>query len=174
MPSRLFASALTLSYTTCARSPGSAQDAPVAGKVVPLPPTVSDPSEMNHTRTRALHLLLMCASPSLPAASQAPGPMGVVQVGGAQRDDIRRTVERHRDAQREEVRRGELAAGRRLTAAELLELRAQVRQQSQALADADADAQQGGARVVPETRPAAPMLPTAARSLTMPRSQRQP
>ena len=129
---------------------------------------------MNHKRTRTLHLLLMCASPSLWAASQAPGPLGVVQVGSAHRYDIRRTVERHRDAQREEVRRGELAAGRRLTPAELLELRAQVRQQSQALADADADAQQGGARVVPETRPAAPMLPTAARSLTMPRSQRQP
>ncbi|MGF6525688.1 hypothetical protein [Variovorax sp. PvP013] len=129
---------------------------------------------MNHKRTRTLHLLLMCASPSLWAASQAPGPLGVVQVGSAHRDDIRRTVERHRDAQREEVRRGELAAGRRLTPAELLELRAQVRQHSQTVAEGDVEAQQGGTRTATEARPAAPMLPTSARSLTMPRSQRQP
>ncbi|HUD34412.1 MAG TPA: hypothetical protein VMR43_15595 [Variovorax sp.] len=129
---------------------------------------------MNTKRAQTLRLLLMCASPSLWAATQAPGPMGVVQVGGAHRDDIRRTVERHRDAQREEVRRGELAAGRRLTPAELLELRAQVRQHSQAVVEGDSEAQQGGARAAPEARPAAPMLPTSARSLTMPRSQRQP
>jgi hypothetical protein len=103
--------------------------------------------------------------------------MGVVQVGGAHRDDIRRTVERHRDEQREELRRGELAAGRRLTAAELLELRAQVRQQSQAVADGDVEAQQGGARAVSDTKPIAstpPVPPSATRTLTMPRSQRQP
>lgn len=129
---------------------------------------------MNTKRAQTLHVLLMCASPSLWAASQAPGPLGVVQVGSAHRDDIRRTVERHRDDQREEVRRSELAAGRRLTAAELLELRAQVRQQSQAAADSDVDAQQGGSRATPETKPPVPTLPTAARSLTMPRSQRQP
>jgi hypothetical protein len=132
-------------------------------------------SLMNKKSVRILQVLLMCASPSLWAASQAPGPMGVVQVGSAHRDDIRRTVERHRDAQREEVRRGELEAGRRLTAAELLELRAQVRRQSQAVADADAEAQAGPARTAPvESRPGTPMVPTAARSLTMPRSQRQP
>lgn len=132
---------------------------------------------MNIKRAQTLHLLLMCASPSLWAASQTPGPMGVVQVGGAHRDDIRRTVERHRDEQREELRRGELAAGRRLTAAELLELRAQVRQQSQAVADGDVEAQQGGARAVSDTKPIAstpPVPPSATRTLTMPRSQRQP
>ena len=96
-----------------------------------------------------------------------------MQIGSAHRDDVRRTVEGHRAAQREEVRRGELEAGRRLTAAELLELRAQVRRQSQAVADADAEA--GPARTAPvESRPGTPMVPTAARSLTMPRSQRQP
>ena len=131
-------------------------------------------TKTNTKRANALGLLLICAGPPLWAASPAPAPLGVVQVGSAHRDDIRRTVERHRDAQREEVRRGELAAGRRLTAAELLELRAQVRQQSQAVAEGDVEAQQGGARGTSENRPTAPMRPTSTRSLTMPRSQRQP
>ena len=42
-----------------------------------------------------------------------------MQIGSAHRDDVRRTVEGHRAAQREEVRREEAAAGRRLTPAEL-------------------------------------------------------
>ncbi len=45
------------------------------------------------------------------------------------RAEVRGAVETHRASQREEVRREETVAGRRLTAAELAELREQVRQQ---------------------------------------------
>ncbi|UST55430.1 hypothetical protein NF681_09775 [Comamonadaceae bacterium OTU4NAUVB1] len=137
-------------------------------------------TKTNTKRANALGLLLICAGPPLWAASPAPAPLGVVQVGSAHRDDIRRTVERHRDAQREEIRRGELAAGRRLTARELLELRAQVRQQSQPAAavsvpphaGADGDVQASPVGLGPAT---VPLVPTSSRSsLTMPRSQRQP
>ena len=52
------------------------------------------------------------------------------------RSDLRDAVEAHRSSQREEVRREEAVAGRRLTAAELAELREQVRQQWAARAEA--------------------------------------
>jgi len=45
------------------------------------------------------------------------------------RSELRTAVDAHRASQREEVRREEATAGRRLTAAELAELRDQVRQQ---------------------------------------------
>lgn len=52
-----------------------------------------------------------------------------MQMSEQRRSDLRDAVEAHRASQREEVRREETSAGRRLTAAELAELRAQVRQQ---------------------------------------------
>ena len=52
-----------------------------------------------------------------------------MRVSDLRRNEVRDAVEAHRAAKREEVRREEAAAGRRLTAAELAELRQQVRQQ---------------------------------------------
>jgi len=69
-------------------------------------------------------VLSLCGS--LPAAAE---PLGLVRVGDKQRNELRDAVEAHRAAKREEVRRQEAAAGRRLTPAELAELRQQVRQQ---------------------------------------------
>ena len=69
-------------------------------------------------------VLSLCSS--LPATAQS---WGFVRVSDQQRDEVRKAVEAHRAAKREEVRRQEAAAGRRLTPAELAELRQQVRQQ---------------------------------------------
>lgn len=52
-----------------------------------------------------------------------------MQLSDQRRNELRGAVETHRASQREEVRREETVAGRRLTAAELAELREQVRQQ---------------------------------------------
>lgn len=54
---------------------------------------------------------------------------GLLPVKVPQRNDLRGAVDEHRASQREEVRREEAVAGRRLTAAELAQLREQVRQQ---------------------------------------------
>jgi hypothetical protein len=51
------------------------------------------------------------------------------RVGEVRRSEVRDAVAAHRAAQREEIRREEAIAGRRLTAAELFELRQQVRGQ---------------------------------------------
>jgi hypothetical protein len=71
-----------------------------------------------------LSVLLSCVSG--PAAAE---PWGFLRVGDSRSNEMRDAVEAHRAAKREEVRRQEAAAGRRLTAAELAELRQQVRQQ---------------------------------------------
>ena len=68
--------------------------------------------------------LLLCAS--LPAPAE---PWGFIRVSDPRRNEMRDAVEAHRAAKREEVMRQEAAAGRRLTPAELAELRQQVRQQ---------------------------------------------
>jgi hypothetical protein len=68
--------------------------------------------------------MLLCAS--LPASAE---PWGFVRVSDQQRNEMRNAVEAHRASKREEVMREEAAAGRRLTPAELAELRQQVRQQ---------------------------------------------
>lgn len=68
--------------------------------------------------------LLLCAS--LPAPAE---PWGFIRVTDQRRNEAREAVEAHRAAKREEVMRQEAAAGRRLTPAELAELRQQVRQQ---------------------------------------------
>jgi hypothetical protein len=70
-------------------------------------------------------VLLLCGS--LPATAEPP--WGFVRVSDQRRNEVRDAVEAHRAAKREEVRRQEAAAGRRLTPAELAELRQQVRQQ---------------------------------------------
>jgi hypothetical protein len=72
----------------------------------------------------ALSVVLSCLS--VPAAAEA---WGFLRVGEPRRDEVRNAVDAHRADKREEVRRQEAAAGRRLTAAELAELRQQVRQQ---------------------------------------------
>ncbi|VTU35283.1 hypothetical protein H4CHR_03616 [Variovorax sp. PBS-H4] len=69
-------------------------------------------------------VLLLCAS--LPAPAE---PWGFIRVNDTRRNETRDAVAAHRAAKREEVMRQEAAAGRRLTPAELAELRQQVRQQ---------------------------------------------
>lgn len=64
-------------------------------------------------------VLLSIVSISLPALAESAGVT----------TEVRSTVEAHRAAKREEVRREEAVMGRRLTPAELAELREQVRQQ---------------------------------------------
>ncbi len=93
---------------------------------------------------------------------------GFLQVGGATRHEVRQAVQAHRAAQREEVQREEASAGRRLTPAELAELRSQVRQQWAPRYDAPhVDTP------LPAPQSAEPEPPTPMRALTMPRSQRQ-
>ena len=57
------------------------------------------------------------------------GPFSFMPVTDPRGSDLRSAVEAHRAATRAEVQRGEAIAGRRLTPAELAELRQQVRQQ---------------------------------------------
>ena len=91
------------------------------------------------------------------------------RVSEVRRSEVRDAVAAHRAAQREEVQREEAAAGRRLTAAELFELRQQVRGQwtpSATGALSDSAESQPAERIVP-----APIA--VDRSLTAPRSQRR-
>ena len=84
------------------------------------------------------------------------------------RSEVRDAVAAHRAAQREEIRREEAAAGRRLTAGELFELRQQIRGQWMPPgvgAMANSAESQPAERITPAPMP-------AARSLTVPRSQR--
>ncbi|RYE41295.1 MAG: hypothetical protein EOP21_08890 [Hyphomicrobiales bacterium] len=92
---------------------------------------------------------------------------GFLPVGGVTRNEVRRAVDAHRSAQREEVQREEAAAGRRLTPAELAELRSQVRQQWTPRYDAP----HAGAPSDHESP--APEPAANKRALTWPRSQRQ-
>ncbi|MDB5825916.1 MAG: hypothetical protein JWQ73_136 [Variovorax sp.] len=75
--------------------------------------------------TLPLLAALLCVC--VPAMAAQDGLVAVSQQQHS--SDLRDAVEAHRASQREEVRREEAAAGRRLTAAELAELREQVRQQ---------------------------------------------
>lgn len=98
---------------------------------------------MNSNKS-ALSLVLVCAS--FGSCAEA-GPVGFLSIGDQQRS-LRDAVEAHRSASHAEVRQGEAIAGRRLTPAELAELRQQVRQQS-------------GSRASPaESVPAERMVPT--------------
>lgn len=102
------------------------------------------------------------------ACSASWAVTGFMQVGGATRQEVRQAVQTHRAAQREEVQREEASAGRRLTPAELAELRSQVRQQWPRY-----DATQAEPPPAQASQPADPEPPTAVRALTLPRSQRQ-
>ncbi|RQO45923.1 hypothetical protein DBV14_23010 [Variovorax sp. KBW07] len=107
-------------------------------------------------------ILVFACAPAL----AVPGDF--MRVGEVRRSEVRDAVAAHRAAQREEIRREEAIAGRRLTAAELFELRQQVRGQWVPPAA-------GTLLNSAESQPAeriAPAPPTAARSLTAPRSQR--
>jgi hypothetical protein len=94
-----------------------------------------------------------------------------LRVGEVRRNEVRNAVAAHRAAQREEVQREEAAAGRRLTAAELFELRQQVRGQwtppSGGTLGHSAESQPAE-RIVP-----APVPSSLRNSLTAPRSQRR-
>lgn len=116
------------------------------------------------TLLSALPVIIACScGPALAVAGD------FLKVGDMRRSEVREAVAAHRAAQRDEIRREEAAAGRRLTAAELFELRQQVRRQwtppgtPNALNSA-------------ESQPAERIAPTpisAARALTLPRSQRR-
>jgi hypothetical protein len=109
----------------------------------------------------ALPLLLASAPLQVLAA-----PPGFMTVADQRRADVRDAVESHRAATRDEVRREEAAAGRRLTPAELAELRKQVRQNWSPRHDVAQSAEsQPAERAVP-----APGVKGAA--LTAPGSQR--
>ncbi|WP_409167776.1 hypothetical protein [Variovorax sp. H27-G14] len=96
-----------------------------------------------------------------------------LRVGEVRRSEVRDAVAAHRFAQREEVQREEAAAGRRLTAAELFELRQQVRGQwtlPSAGALAHSAESQPAERIVPAP---APDSSNERSLLTAPRSQRR-
>ena len=92
-----------------------------------------------------------------------------LKVGDARRSEVREAVAAHRAAKRDEIRREEAAAGRRLTAAELFELRQQVR--GQWTPPGTPPRAMNSAESQPAERIAPPM--SAARALTLPRSQRR-
>lgn len=105
------------------------------------------------------------------ACSVSWAATGFVQAGGATRHEVRQAVQAHRASQREEVQREEASAGRRLTPAELAQLRSQVRQQWSPRYDAphvNMPSSSTEASLPAESQP-----PTPMRALTLPRSQRQ-
>jgi hypothetical protein len=112
----------------------------------------------------ALPIIVACSfGPALALAGD------FLKVGDTRRSEVREAVAAHRAAQRDEIRREEAAAGRRLTAAELFELRQQVRRQW---------TPPGTPNVLnsAESQPAERIAPapiSATRALTLPRSQRR-
>ncbi len=114
----------------------------------------------------ALPILVACTCG--PAWAVAGGDF--LRVGDSRRQDVRQAVAAHRAAQRDEIRREEAAAGRRLTAAELYELRQQVRNQ---WAPPGTPARMNSAESQPAERIApAPPVP-ASRAPNLPRSLRR-
>ena len=111
-------------------------------------------------------VLLLCCSLSAQAE-----PWGFIRVGDQRRsevrNEVREAVEAHRAAKREEVRRVEAAAGRRLTPAELAELRQQVRQQWVPRQESRQELIQSA-----ESQPAERMMPPGSSLLAAPRNQR--
>lgn len=94
------------------------------------------------------------------------GPPGPAPLGVQRRNELRVAVEAHRAATREEVQREEAAAGRRLTPAELAELRSQVREQWAPRQDVVRSAESQPAERI------APLSMSSDRLSTGPRSQR--
>ena len=109
-------------------------------------------------------LSVMFTCLSAPAGAE---PWGFLRVGDPRRNEVREAVDAHRAAKREEVRRQEAAAGRRLTAAELAQLRQQVRQQWTPRQDVVESAESQ-----PAERVVAPAPSSNARMVVAPRSQR--
>ncbi|MDM0048512.1 hypothetical protein [Variovorax sp. J22R115] len=123
---------------------------------------------------KALTLSLLLASCCLPVLAGSPD---FWLVSDQRRSELRGAVEAHRAATRDEVRREEAAAGRRLTPAELAELRQQVRQQWLPRHDALQSSAATRHEAVPsgEPQPAERMMPSPAvkdAALAAPRSQR--
>jgi hypothetical protein len=114
-----------------------------------------------------LVLPLVLAVAGCPAwAGPVATSLGSTHMSDQRRNDLRDAVEAHRAAKREEVRREEAAMGRRLTPAELAELRAQVRQQWTPRQDLVRSSEsQPAERIVPAPQP-------DDRVLTAPHSQR--
>ncbi|VTU30319.1 hypothetical protein H6CHR_03373 [Variovorax sp. PBL-H6] len=113
--------------------------------------------------------MLLCAS--LPASAE---PGGLIRVSDPRRNEMRQAVEAHRAAKREEVMREEAAAGRRLTPAELAELRQQVRQQWVPRPESRPEPRPELIRSA-EAQPAERLVPAAVPKgtlLTAPRTQR--
>ncbi len=125
MPLSRFFGALTQSYKTCRRTLSRHLRATCRWHSTFI--LLSRPSKSHHTML-PLVIVLLC----LPALLLVPATADQndrVQLSQLHRIDLRDAVVAHRASQRETVRRGEANAGRRLTAAELAELREQVRQQ---------------------------------------------
>ena len=120
---------------------------------------------------RSSSILLLCCS--LSAAAQ---PWEFIRTSDPRRSEVsseaRRAVDAHRAAKREDVRREEAAAGRRLTPAELAELRRQVRQQWVPRQEVRPELIQSSAESQPAER-LAPTAPNKSSLLAAPRSQRQ-
>ncbi|WP_369662103.1 hypothetical protein [Variovorax sp. V15] len=110
----------------------------------------------------ALPLILVFAcGPSLAVSGD------FFRVSETRRSEVRHAVAAHRAAQREEMKRGEAIAGRRLTPAELFELRQQVRGQwtpPSTGALLNSAESQPAERIVPVPPAAASALPLAPRS----------
>jgi hypothetical protein len=120
---------------------------------------------------RSSSILLLCCSLSVAAE-----PWGFIRTSDQRRSEVsgeaRKAVEAHRAAKREEVRREEAAAGRRLTPAELAELRQQVRQQWMPRQEVRPELIQSAAESQPPERKV-PTPTSKGSQLTAPRSQRQ-
>ena len=114
----------------------------------------------------ALPILVACScGPALANAGE------FLRVGDSRRNEVREAVAAHRAAQRDEIRREEAVAGRRLTAAELFELRQQVRRQWTPPGAPTSVLNSAESQPAERIAPAPPM--SAARALTLPRSQRR-
>ncbi|RZL63941.1 MAG: hypothetical protein EOP81_10465 [Variovorax sp.] len=118
-------------------------------------------------KTFVLPLSAVLLSPPMAAPVSAAQGGFIVTVSDSRRHQLRDAVDAHRAARRDEVRREEAAAGRRLTAAELAELREQVRGQRLHRAEVIVESA--------ESQPAERIAPASAsgiRTLFGPRSQR--
>ena len=84
---------------------------------------------MNFSRQMLPLVAALLCVPVLLVVPAMASPNGLTPVNQQRRREMRTAVSEHRASQWEEVRREEAAAGRHLTAAELAQLREQVRQQ---------------------------------------------
>lgn len=110
----------------------------------------------------ALPLLLLACLPGAVVAESA----GVLRVSEVHRSELRHAVDAHRAARRAEAQREEAAASRRLTAAELAELRQQVREQwmprSAPVHSANSAESQPAQRLMPAAQATGDEMSTAA------------